>query len=224
MQHRSSVARAPSPGIVLLRVLGRRRSGGTGRTLVGRRSGRTLLILWALRAVSLRARSLRARSLWSGTLLVGSLRTGTLRTRALLATHLRPSGLHLLVVLIALVVAQDAHDLPAQVAAGAGIARAARGMRLAILIDQRLDVLLLIRREIQVAESLRPMPLQVRYAGRRRVAGARRRLVLLRLLLCACDDRRHERRRQRGGSQEVYLHGLDTNRCRDAVPERRIRT
>ena len=176
-------------------------------------SGRTLLILRALRA------TLRSRSL-----LRFALRSGALLHPAALSAHLRTPFLHLLVILIALVVAQDSHDLAPQFAVCAGIARAALGMRLRVLIDERLNVLLLIRREIEIAESLCPVSLHLRLARRRGAAGLRRRLVLLRLLLRARAEGRRKRRGEGGGGQEVHLHGLDTNRCRDAMPERGIRT
>ncbi len=71
--------------------------------------------------------------------------------RALLATlllatlpHLSAPFLHLLMELVLLVGAQHAHDLPAHIAGALRIARAAGWMCLGVLMDDRLDLLLLL--------------------------------------------------------------------------------
>jgi hypothetical protein len=76
------------------------------------------------------------------------------RWRPLLATrllhlfatlpHLGAPLLHLLVELVLLVGAQDAHDLPTHIAGALPVARTAGGMRLRVLMDDRLDLLLLL--------------------------------------------------------------------------------
>lgn len=75
---------------------------------------------------------------------------------ALTLLHRGAMRAHLLLELVLLIARQHAHDLAAQLAPRVGIHGAAFRMRLRILVDHRLDTLLLIVREIEMRES--PLP------------------------------------------------------------------
>ena len=176
--------------------------------LVGRRP---LLIALALRTLAV------AR-------IVGSLvAVGAALHLAALLLHLRATLAHLRAELIALVVVQDAHDLVAECAAGAGIARASFGVRARVLVDERLNALLLVAGEVEVAESLRPVALEAPLAGRGGVAVRAPRWRLI-LLLSGGGEGQAERGQERAGGQKVSLHGLDTIGNARNARERSIRT
>lgn len=87
--------------------------------------------------------------------------------RALLVSPLLGAFAHLCAVcppflaeLILLIGRQLAHQLLAQLSDGVAIARAAFRMRLRILVDQRLNMLLLIARKVETAETLPPALLE----------------------------------------------------------------
>jgi hypothetical protein len=110
---------------------------------------------------------------------------------------------HLLVVLVLLIAIERAHDLAPQLAASVGIARAALGMGLRVLVNKRLNVLLLVAGQVESGEPLHPPALDFSWA-RSRLAG----LHSLRLTLLGTDAKRHrERYGQRADRQEVDFHG-----------------
>jgi len=192
------------------------------RELCGRRAGlliarrRLIVRRWSLLILLIRRTLRRLRSLLI--LLV----LWTLLHLALTLAHLLATRAHLLVVLIALVVGEDAHDLPSQFAARAGIACAPFGMRLRELIDQRLNALLLIARKVEVSKTPCPMILDLRLAGGRRAAVRRRSGSLI--LLRGGAERQHQHCGKCAQGQEVRLHGFDSSGPRPQAPERRIRT
>jgi hypothetical protein len=96
---------------------------------------------------------------------------------ALAATllHVSAMRLTLLLVLALLIGAKHAHDLAVQLLVGVSVDRAPRRVRLRVLIDHRLDSLLLVSREVEVAKSLHPAVLEL--------CGTRRRVMVA--CLCA---------------------------------------
>ncbi|HEV3091335.1 MAG TPA: hypothetical protein VGX91_07850 [Candidatus Cybelea sp.] len=151
------------------------------------------------------------------TLLTALVLTATLLGALL---HRLAMGTHLLAVLILLVAVQHAHDLVAQVAGRAGIARAALGVRLRVLIDERLDALLLVAGEVEIAEAFHPAMLDLRCARRRFLGLASGRLALL----GRGADRHCERSKKRARRQKVDLHRLDLTRRPRRAREPAIRT
>jgi hypothetical protein len=135
---------------------------------------------------------------------------------AALALALAPALLHLsamrlafLLVLVLLIGAEHAHDLAVQFLVGITIDGATRRVTLRELVDHRLNVLLLISGEIQVAESLHPAMLDLCRARRRMLmARACTRLLALQGLLRRGTHRRGERHREGAHGQEVDLHGM----------------
>ncbi len=108
-----------------------------GRTLLVLLIGRTLLVL-------LIGRTLLVLLIGRTLLVPFALLTGPLLHLALALLHLRVTRAHLLTELILLIARQLTHQLPSQIAAGAAIGGAPFGMRLRILMDERLNPLLLI--------------------------------------------------------------------------------
>lgn len=110
----------------------------------------------------------------------------------------------------------------AQFPACAAIASAAFGMCLRVLIDKRLNALLLIAREIELTETARPLILNLRLTGGGRAALCVRcrRLILLRNRA----ERQCEHCRKCADGQKVCLHPSDSSGSTPDGPERRIRT
>lgn len=136
-----------------------------------------------------------------------SVRALLLRLRLPLA-HLLASCAHLLVILVLLVARENAHELLVQLAIGVAIARASFGMRLCVLMDERLNALLLIVGEVEVAQSLRPAVLHSCFTGGTTIGARRRRLALL-----GADAKRHrERCGKHARRQKVDLHRGDFSR------------
>jgi hypothetical protein len=122
---------------------------------------------------------------------------------------LSATRLALLLVLVLLVGAEHAHNLAAQFLVGVTVDGAARRMRLRVLFDHRLNALLLVPREVQVAEALHPAVLHLcGTRGRMLMACACARLLALLGLLGRGTDRCGERRHEGAHGQEVDLHGL----------------
>lgn len=192
-ERRPLIRRLPLIGrrpLILRRPLFLRRPLTLRRPLILRRA----LTLLAL----VRRRSLIGSAL-AGTLLILILRrlalcvaVLTLAFRSALR-HLSFVRLTFLLVLVLLIGTQHAHDLLMQRFAGASIDRAAGGVGLRVLLDHRLNTLLLISREIQVAEALHPTVLNFRTAGSRMIACVCGRLLLG--LLGRSNDRHGERHR-----------------------------
>ncbi len=132
--------------------------------------------------------------------------------------------LYLLAVLTLLVGAEHAHDLLAQGTCGRGIPRAALRMRLRVLVDQRLDSLLLVAGQVKASQTLHPAVRNLCLAGSRAglalLGAGRRRLGLLGR---SCD-RCGERGRESGDRKRVPLHAHDLTLRRPAAPEVPIRT
>lgn len=123
--------------------------------------------------------------------------------------HLRATRLAFLLVLVLLIGAEHAQDLAVQFLVGVTIDGAARRVRLRVLVDHRLNALLLVSGEIQVAEALHPPMLDLCPARRRMImACACARLLALLGLLSRGTDRCGERRHQGAHGQEVDLHGM----------------
>jgi hypothetical protein len=123
--------------------------------------------------------------------------------------HLRATRLAFLLVLVLLIGGEHAQDLAVQFLVGVTIDGAARRVRLRVLVDHRLNALLLISGEIQVAEALHPAMLDLCPARRRMImACACARLLALLGLLSRGTDRCGERRHQGAHGQEVDLHGM----------------
>src|ERR1700722_667606 len=109
--------------------------------------------------------------------------------------RLSATRLALLLVLVLLVGAEHAHNLAAQFLVGVTVDGAARRMRLRVLFDHRLNALLLVPREVQVAEALHPAVLHLcGTRGRMLMACACARLLALLGLLGRGTDRCGERR------------------------------
>ena len=161
------------------------------------------LVLGSLVLLTLVALTLVALTLVTLTLIVLTLVALTLRLTAALL-HLRVARLPLLTQLTLLVARQNAHELLAHRAVRGAVLRASFGMRLSVLVDDRLDAPLLIAGKVQPSESTRPVALHAIRARHRpvvSVAGARR----LRLL-GADADRRRERHREHAHCEEVRFH------------------
>lgn len=166
-------------GLLIRRRLALRRALIRRRALLGRPLlwrpllGRPLiglsLVLLALIGLALIRLPLITLRLLLGvlTLVVGALTLAA-------ALHLSAMRLTLLLVLALLIRTEHAHDLTVQLLGGVTIDGAARRVRLRILIDHRLNSLLLIPGEVQVAKSLHPAVLDL--------CGARRRV----LMACLC--------------------------------------
>ena len=88
--------------------------------------------------------------------------------------HLSAMRLAFLLVLALLIGAEHAHDLAVQFLVRVTIDGAARRVRLRVLFDHRLNALLLISGEVQVAEAFHPAMLHL--------SGTRRRMIMA----CAC--------------------------------------
>lgn len=138
--------------------------------------------------------------------------------------HLRTVCAPFLPQLILLIGRQLAHQLLAQLSDGVAIARAAFRMRLRILVDQRLNMLLLIARKVETAKTLPPALLEPCFAGH--LSGRARcgTLPLRGSLLGRRCQRHRERCGERARRQEVEFHGFDLIPARPEPPERRIRT
>lgn len=110
----------------------------------------------------------------------------------------------------------------AQFAARAAIARAPFGMCLRVLIDERLNALLLIAREIELTETARPLILDLRLTGRRRAPLCVRCGCLI--LLRGGAERQCENCGKCAYGQEMCFHLSDSNGSGAGAPERRIKT
>jgi hypothetical protein len=192
---------------------------------------RTLLILLRRALLILLRRALLLRRTLLILLVRISLLLVLLVWRALLVSPLLRAFAHLRAVcapflpeLILLIGRELAHQLLAQLSDGVAIARAAFRMRLRILVNKRLNVLLLIARKVEVAETAPPALLEPRFArhltGRTRCGS----LALRGSLLGRRCQRHRERRGERARRQEVEFHGFDLIPARPQAPERRIRT
>jgi hypothetical protein len=169
------------------------------RPLVGRS-----LTLRALRALILRSLTLRSLTLRSLILRLLRLSGGTLLR---LPAPLLLKCAHLRVILILLVATEHAHDLAAQLAARAGVARTSLRMSLRILIDHRLYALLLIAGKVEIAEPFHPATLNLRRASSRALLG--RSALWLTLLGVGAERRYCERDHERARCQKGGLHGHD---------------
>ena len=110
--------------------------------------------------------------------------------------HLSAMRLAFLLVLALLIGAEHAHDLPVQFLVRVTIDGAARRVRPRVLVDHRLNALLLISGEIQVTEALHPAMLDLCPARRRMImACACARLLALLGLLGRGSHRRDKRQR-----------------------------
>jgi hypothetical protein len=127
--------------------------------------------------------------------------------------HLGAPLLHLLAELVLLVGAQHAHDLTAHVASALRIAWTAGRMRLRVLMNDRLDLLLLLAREIDAAEALRPTVLHYGLVGcdRSLRLSRRRRLGLL----CGDGERQCQHCSQNADHKLAWFH--DHHILADAV-------
>src|SRR5579883_1985459 len=138
-------------------------------------------------------------------------------------THRGTPSAHLLTELVLLIRTQNAHQLTTKFSVRLRIARAAFGMRLRILVDDRLHPLLLVARKVEAAEPVGPTARNAVAAGGGVTAAVRARAGCLALL--SVDAERHRKRHgERAGGQERGLHGLDGSLSRPQPPERRIRT
>ena len=167
MAHCFGRVRAITPCAVARSVLRRRRTGRliVGRCLIVRRRLIGLLPLIVRPLILGRSLAIGRCLLIGRRLLIGRpLLVGALRLRAALL-HLGASLAHLLVELILLIARQHAHNLLAQRAIRVAIDRTSRRMCLRVLIDERLDSLLLISREIESAQAFHPAMLELRLAG-----------------------------------------------------------
>jgi hypothetical protein len=160
------------------------------RTLLILAWRRTLLILARRRTLLILAWRRSLLILIGRSLLIAIVGRALLHA-ALTLAHLRAMRAHLLTILTLLIAVKLTHDLTAKVTVRLRIARASLRMRLRILMNQRLNSLLLIAGEVQVAETLRPAVLEFRFA-RHGVAtiGSRCRR---RALLCVRAERHGER-------------------------------
>lgn len=86
---------------------------------------------------------------------------------------------HFLLKLVLLIAGQHAHNLLTQSASRVGVDRAAFRMRLRILVDHRLNALLLIAREIEVRQSPHPTMLESRGTRRAGLPLSRTRGLIL---------------------------------------------
>jgi hypothetical protein len=135
------------------------------------------------------------------------LRAGTLRALLHLSVallHLLAACAHLLVILILLIAVEHAQYLASQVAARLAIARASFRMSLRILIDHRLNALLLIAGKVDVSEAFHPAMLEFRLAWRRGALGRGARWLGL---LGVGAERHCERDRESARCQKGNLHG-----------------
>jgi hypothetical protein len=89
--------------------------------------------------------------------------------------HLRASRTHLLAILVLLIAVELTHELAMEVAFGVAIARAALRVCLRILMDERLNALLLIAGKVEIAKTLRPAMLELTFTGHRPPVRLRRR-------------------------------------------------
>jgi len=128
---------------------------------------------------------------------------------------------HHLAELVLLIGCQRPHELLAQLTHRAVSALASLGMRLRILMNHRLNALLLIAGEIELTHFARPMLLESPFTGHRLIVRSRGRSIGL---LSVCADRHREGCGHNARGQEVDLHALDISPLATTPRERGIRT
>src|SRR5579883_1764541 len=213
-------------------LLIRRRSfAAARRPLLGAALIRAALLRGALRILFLRALLItlvRVLLTVSALLILTVVSALLILTAALLhlpasLTHRGTPSAHLLTELVLLIRTQNAHQLTTKFSVRLRIARAAFGMRLRILVNDRLHPLLLVARKVEAAEPVGPTARNAVAAGGGVTAAVRARAGCLALL--SVDAERHRKRHgERAGGQERGVHGLDGSLSRPQPPERRIRT